>query len=334
MNYRVLSVAFAVAVFCICAQAQNDQPALRHDIIRAVNSNPKVKWEAGVNIRFAGMTLSEARRQCGALPGGPEPVVKMNFVAPNIPESFDARQQWGSICPSVYDIRDQGSCGSCWAFGAAEAMTDRTCIVNNGTSNPTLSAEDLVSCCVLVCGMGCNGGFPLGAWFYWTQNGLVTGGAWNSNQGCYPYQVEACDHHVSGKYQPCGDEVATPTCNTTCQNGADYKSDKHFGATAYAVSSDVSAIQTEIMTHGPVEGSFTVYADFLTYKSGVYHYVSGDELGGHAIKILGWGVDNGENYWIVANSWNSDWGNQGFFNIRRGTDECGIESGIVAGLPK
>jgi len=85
------------------------------------------------------------------------------------------------------------------------------------------------------------------------------------------------------------------------------------------------------MTNGPVEGAFTVYDDFLTYKSGVYAHTTGSELGGHAIKILGWGTDNGTPYWIVANSWNEGWGNSGFFNIKRGSDECGIEDGIVAG---
>jgi len=88
------------------------------------------------------------------------------------------------------------------------------------------------------------------------------------------------------------------------------------------------------MTNGPVEGAFTVYGDFPSYKSGVYKHVSGDELGGHAIKILGWGVENGEDYWLVANSWNPEWGNEGYFKIARGTDECGIEDGVVAGLPK
>jgi len=91
---------------------------------------------------------------------------------------------------------------------------------------------------------------------------------------------------------------------------------------------------TEIYTNGPVEAAFDVYADFPTYKSGVYQHVTGDYLGGHAIKILGWGTENGTPYWLVANSWNADWGDQGFFKILRGSDECGIEDGVVAGLPK
>ena len=66
----------------------------------------------------------------------------------------------------------------------------------------------------------------------------------------------------------------------------------------------------------------------------MYTHTSGQALGGHAIKIIGWGVEDGTDYWTVANSWNSDWGDNGFFKIRRGTDECGIESQVVAGLPK
>jgi len=102
---------------------------------------------------------------------------------------------------------------------------------------------------------------------------------------------------------------------------------------AYNVDSSVSAIQTEIMTHGPVEAAFSVYADFLAYKSGVYQHVSGSMLGGHAVKILGWGTEDGTPYWLVANSWNEDWGAMGYFKIRRGTDECGIEDEITAGTP-
>lgn len=61
--------------------------------------------------------------------------------------------------------------------------------------------------------------------------------------------------------------------------------------------------------NGPMEAGFEVYHDFFNYKSGVYHHVSGDLAGGHAIKILGWGQDSdGTDFWICANSWGSSWG--------------------------
>lgn len=68
--------------------------------------------------------------------------------------------------------------------------------------------------------------------------------------------------------------------------------------------------------------------------AGVYQHVAGSALGGHAIRILGWGVENGTPYWFIANSWNSDWGDNGYFRILQGKDECGIESSISAGLPR
>ncbi|CAG2172779.1 unnamed protein product, partial [Oppiella nova] len=82
------------------------------------------------------------------------------------------------------------------------------------------------------------------------------------------------------------------------------------------------------------QADFQVYGDFPNYKSGVYKKHSTQLLGGHAIKILGWGVENDTPYWLAANSWNEDWGDKGYFKIARGSDECGIESDIVAGLPK
>jgi len=90
----------------------------------------------------------------------------------------------------------------------------------------------------------------------------------------------------------------------------------------------------EIFQNGPVETAFTVYADFVTYKSGVYRHTTGGALGGHAVKIVGWGAEGGDNYWKIANSWNPTWGDQGYFKILRGVNECGIESQISAGLPE
>jgi hypothetical protein len=87
-----------------------------------------------------------------------------------------------------------------------------------------------------------------------------------------------------------------------------------------------AAIQSAIMTAGPVETAFTVYQDFENYVSGVYKKTSSTVLGGHAVRIVGWGVDGTTKYWKVANSWNPFWGEQGYFRIVRGVDECGIES--------
>ena len=81
---------------------------------------------------------------------------------------------------------------------------------------------------------------------------------------------------------------------------------------------------------------FFVFSDFRLYKSGVYQKsanATGPE-GGHAVKALGWGTEDGADYWIIANSWSPAWGDDGFFKIIRGTNECGIETTVAAGLPE
>lgn len=90
----------------------------------------------------------------------------------------------------------------------------------------------------------------------------------------------------------------------------------------------------EIQKHGPVQAALSVYADFVNYKSGVYQHTTGDYLGGHAIKIIGWGTENGTPYWLVSNSWNTDWGDKGFFKILRGSNHCGIEGQVLTGIPR
>ena len=88
-----------------------------------------------------------------------------------------------------------------------------------------------------------------------------------------------------------------------------------------------------IMEGGPVETAFTVYSDFEDYAGGIYQRTTGKPAGGHAVKIVGWGVENGTKYWKVANSWNPYWGEKGFFRIVRGKNECGIEDQSRARRP-
>ncbi|EDQ84327.1 uncharacterized protein MONBRDRAFT_39307 [Monosiga brevicollis MX1] len=310
--------------------------ATRHEQVAAEVNQAQTSWTAGVNSRFARATDDFIKSQMGVLEGGPQLPEKDIAVLADLPTAFDSREQWGSTCPSTKEIRDQAACGSCWAFGAVESMTDRICIASKGSLRPHISAQDLMTCCLFTCGSGCSGGYPSAAWSWFKTTGIVTGGNYNSSQGCQPYSLPNCDHHVSGQYPACSGEGPTPACKKSCEAGYNntYSNDKHFGATAYSVAGEADKIATEIMTNGPVEGAFTVYEDLLTYKSGVYQHTTGQVLGGHAIKIIGWGVESGVDYWWVANSWNNDWGDNGFFKIKKGVDECGIESQIVAGMPK
>jgi len=323
------------ALLCILALASANQQT-RLDIINRVNRNGTT-WVAGVNSRFDGKDYSYTRSLCGARTGGPVlPIREIAVDESAIPSEFDARTAWPACTARISEIRDQSDCGSCWAFGAVEAATDRICISTSGANQDRLSEEDLLACCGFSCGMGCDGGYPSAAWQWFTSSGCVTGGPYGDRTWCSAYQLPNCDHHTTGQYAPCGKtEYPTPSCTKSCDSNTTYTTpyskDKIKFKNSYGVSSSVSAIQTEIQTYGPVEGAIDVYADFESYKSGVYKHTTGSYLGGHAIKVFGWGTDSGTAYWWVANSWNSDWGDKGYIRMLRGSDECGIESGIVAG---
>jgi len=312
-------------------------------LINRVNNDPSATWQAGMNENIMGLHVNVQRGLSGvqlaqhALTLESAPVAESQYANVYVPDSFDSREKWGKKCPGLYNVRDQSACGSCWAFGAVEAMSDRLCIASEGKIQATLSADDLLACCSS-CGMGCDGGQPIEAWRYWAETGIVTGSNETAKQGCRPYPFPPCEHHSNKTHFPaCHSQLyPTPKCEHKCQASykKDYESDKYFGVNAYMVASDEEAIQREILLHGPVEAAFMVYSDFLAYKSGVYKHVTGDLHGGHAVKCIGWGVENGNKYWLVANSWNQDWGLDGLFKIARGNDECGFESQMVGGLPR
>lgn len=172
-----------------------------------------------------------------------------DYVAPNFdaPASFDARDQWGSW---IHPIRDQAQCGSCWAFGSSESLSDRFAIASNGTVNVVLSPQDLVSCDKS--NYGCNGGYLNLAWSYLTTTGIVS-------DSCEPY----------------GSQSGTaPACTSKCADGSAFKKYK-CKAGSVVNPKTVSDIKTEISANGPVEGAFSVYQDFYNYKSGVYQHVTG-----------------------------------------------------------
>merc|ERR1712232_1211540 len=133
-----------------------------------------------------------------------------------------------------------------------------------------------------------------------------------------------------------GGSGTAPSCPKKCADSESWDQAKVKAQTAYAINGAVN-MQKEIMTNGPIQVAFKVYKSFMSYKSGVYKKHIWEILpeGGHAVKIIGWGVEAGQDYWLVANSWGTTWGLSGFFKIARGGDQCGIETmgPPYAGMP-
>ena len=231
----------------------------------------------------------------------PEGIEIEGDVDPSVPESFDFRETWPEC---TGEVRNQAKCGSCWAFSGAVALQQRFCIASKGEVQVVLSPQDSVSCDKS--NLGCSGGYLPRTWSYYKSSGLVT-------ESCFPYSSQ------QGKVE---------ACITECKSGEEWKKYK---VSSYSSFKGVAAIKKEIMTYGPVQTGFTVYEDFMSYKSGIYVHTTGSVLGGHAVIIIGWGVEDGVEYWIAQNSWDKNWGENGYFKIKTG--QCGFDSNAYAGTP-
>lgn len=278
-------------------------------------------WVSGENKNFAGKSIESIKKYLGWKKEARVELPVLQHAPTSIPAAFDAREQWAN-CTTIGTIQNQAECGSCWAFGAVEAITDRFCIHKGDDTQ--LSFQDMTSCDEYC--DGCQGGDSSTAFLYAQKVGIVSA-------QCYPYTIPTCPP----AQQPCLNFVNTPVCQTTCNDTSiNWAKDKRVLTKVYHVASRDNGIETEIMTNGPVEACFDVYEDFLSYKSGVYVHTNGTLLGGHCVKLLGWGTTTASppvRYWIVANSWTDTWGNNGYFWIKRGDNQCGIEDDVAAGLP-
>lgn len=157
---------------------------------------------------------------------------------------------------------------------------------------------------------GCNGGRLDTEWRFLTETGTTT-------DSCNPYRSGG---GYSGFY--CDLDM--------CEDGTPIKIYKAQSDSVVFLG-DVESIKAEIYHNGPVETGFIVYSDFAYYQAGeIYVRRSNDMMGGHAVKIIGWGQENGIDYWISENSWGPYWGDNGYFKIKMG--ECQFDSAIVAGL--
>lgn len=164
------------------------------------------------------------------------------------------------------------------------------------------------------------------AFNFFIANGSTTctnSGSGTCNAGCQPYSSSAGSNLVCPSGFFCqGGSAWTQTYRASSQRSLPSAQNNN-------VASVVQSMMVDLMTYGPLTVAFDVYQNFFSFNavSEVYNQTSGSYLGGHAVKLVGWGTtSSGMPYWTIANSWSTGWGNQGYFNILRGSNLCGIEN--------
>lgn len=282
-------------------------------------------WTAGNYTDFWGKTLKEVRLyRTGTLepPGG---VVRQTEVdielRENLPKTFDVRDKWGNL---IGGIQDQGDCGSSWAASTIALASDRLAIQSSGMITKRLSMQHLLSCNSRG-QLGCNGGYTDRAYWFLRKRGVVT-------EECYPLESGQSEDTSMDKLSCKLGYLRSFPCP---QSGV--TSELQRSTPPYRISTNPEEIMIEIQRNGPVQATFLVKEDFFSYVSGVYRYMGSDkpkDEGFHSVRILGWGSEIDEDgneipYWLCANSWGTGWGEDGYFRILRGSNECEIESFVV-----
>lgn len=203
-----------------------------------------------------------------------------SVLGAKLPDSFD----WRTKVAKAPMIKNQGSCGSCWAFATSTVMEWVMAIAKKGVE---LSPQELVSCDST--SYGCGGGF-FTAFDYEKMPGL-------SLEADYPY---------TGSNSSCNaDDVA---------HGQKIVSWAYVGQSNRAPSTD--EIKAAIYTSGPVAVTVCANGSFMNYKSGIHD--GGGGCQNHMVTLVGY--DSSEEYWILQNSWGSSWGEDGYMKIKFGAN--------------
>jgi cathepsin L len=275
---------------------QIDQNILLH------NADLTQNFTMGVN-QFTDLTSDEFKSK---YVGGPLETFVGSFgcksfssSASGAPASVDWRSKG-----VVNSVRDQGQCGSCWAF-ATTANAESVWAISKGQLLD-LSEEFLVDCAsgVGYFNMGCNGGNPDSAFKYMINYGQCS-------EASYPYKAGTTK--TAGACQKC---AAAPVHFSSCSDVA--PNDQVSLKAAVAKQPVVIAIEAD-----------TRY--FQSYSGGILDSVSCGTNLDHAVEIVGYGEENGQKYWNVRNSWSYTWGELGYVRILRSdsTNDIGI-CGIAA----
>jgi|688.fasta_scaffold125433_4 C1A family cysteine protease len=274
-----------------------DEYDLRYDIFRnnleriREHNRGNYSWKMGVNA-FTDLTAEEFRmRYLGfnfgrSLKNTPRLTDYSLKTLRDVPRQVDWRQKG-----VVNAVKNQGQCGSCWAFSTIGSVESAWAIKTGKLYS--LSEQQLVDCSGSFGNQGCNGGLMDDAFQYAEKNALCS-------EDNYPYNAQ------------------DGTCKSSCKGLVNVQSYVDIPA------GDENALLQAVATKGPV--SVAIEADqsaFQFYSSGVLDGDCGRQLD-HGVVVVGYGDENSKPYWLVRNSWGDSWGEQGYIKIVRNQDKCGI----------
>jgi len=216
---------------------------------------------------------------------------------------------------AVTPVKDQGQCGSCWAFSATEA-TETSEFMKHGIL-PVLGPQQIVDCDKT--DAGCNGGDTPTAYEY-----LIKAGGQETEKN-YPYTGKdgTCKFN-SGLVNTTitGYTWGIPPCNTVATHACD--------------SQDETGLWTVVQKTGPQ--SICVDAQpWQTYRSGIYDSTAckhGYYDLDHCVHLTGYGVESGTKYWVVKNSWGASWGEKGYIRLVFGKNMCGVADEVTYATAK
>ncbi|KAJ0171348.1 hypothetical protein K1T71_012898 [Dendrolimus kikuchii] len=225
-------------------------------------------------------------------PYSPSMVEEMNV---KLPPEFDWRL-FGAVTP----VKDQSVCGSCWSFGTVGAV-EGALFLHNGGHLVRLSQQALVDCSWGFGNNGCDGGEDFRAYQWIMKHGLPT----EEDYGGYLGQDGYC--HI--------DNVTAVTSMTGWVN---------------VTTNDEKALKLAIFKHGPISVAIDASKKtFSFYSNGVYYDPKcNNNIDGldHAVLAVGYGVLNGQKYWLIKNSWSNMWGNDGYVLMSSKDNNCGVET--------
>jgi len=282
--WKVISIILFLTLFPVVFSYSSEIDEIRQ-AIKAKNA----EWTAEQN-PISILPPEERRKRLGALEEFETDVgVSTSFYAYAplaLPATFDWRNYNGGNY--ITPVRDQGSCGSCWAFAPTAALESKALLTFDWPGIDLNLSEQIV--------LSCSGGGNCATGGYASTASNFLRDTGTNLETCYPYTA------------------TDGNCSDACFNWQ--SSVYRFDSWSYVVNgttASVDVVKNAIYTNGPVAAWFRVYEDFYSYSSGVYTYTSGTYQGNHFVLVVGWG--DSDNAFIVKNSWGTDWGESGYFKI-------------------